>query len=566
MTRRLAVFLAPILLLSSAAGVIAAEPADRLVRPIEDEVIYFVLPDRFANGDPGNDTGGIAGGRLDHGYDPEDKGFYHGGDFKGLIGKLDYLEGLGVSAIWLAPIFANKPVQGPPGMESAAYHGYWITDFTRPDPHFGTEEEFRALVEAAHARGMRVIMDIVTNHSADVIEYEECRAAGKRWNCPYRPLTEPPYSPVVPADEADIKVPAWLNDPRHYHNRGDSTFEGESSLYGDFAGLDDIDTESPEVIAGMIAIYRDWISRYHIDGFRIDTARHVSDEFWRAFLPAILDHARSEGIPNFYIFGEVFDPDVTQLSRYVREAGFPAVLDFAFEDRARAVIAEGAPTRLLADLYAEDRAYGEDGATARRLPVFLGNHDMGRIGHFITRANPWASDSEKLARSRLAHALMLFARGVPVLYYGDEQGFTGDGGDRDAREDMFESRTRVYNDNDLIGSDATTAEDNFDPDHPLYREISAMLAVRRAEPGLRRGRQRVLHAEDEAGLFLFLREDDAARYLVAINSAGRERAAEIVLKGDFKRLIGDGATRITAADGKLALTLPPFGFAVWRAE
>ena len=109
----------------------------------EDEVIYFLLPDRFENGDPSNDRGGLEGDRLTTGFDPTRKGFYHGGDLKGLIRRLDYIQALGATAVWLAPIFKNKPVQGPPGQETAGYHGYWITDFTRVDPHLGTDADFK---------------------------------------------------------------------------------------------------------------------------------------------------------------------------------------------------------------------------------------------------------------------------------------------------------------------------------------------------------------------------------------------------------------------------------------
>src|SRR3546814_7044818 len=116
----------------------------------------FVLPDRFENGDPSNDRGGLTGDRLATGYDPAAKGFFHGGDLAGLTRRLDYIQGLGATAIWLAPIFKNKPVQGPKGQESAGYHGYWVTDFTRVDPHFGTNDEFKAFVDAAHARGMKI--------------------------------------------------------------------------------------------------------------------------------------------------------------------------------------------------------------------------------------------------------------------------------------------------------------------------------------------------------------------------------------------------------------------------
>jgi glycosidase len=119
----------------------------------EDEIVYFVLPDRFANGDPVNDRGDLAGDRLSTGFDPTHKGFYHGGDLKGLTAHLDYIQGLGATAIWLGPIYKNKPVQGGPGEESAGYHGYWITDFTRVDPHFGEDADMRAFVDGAPARG-----------------------------------------------------------------------------------------------------------------------------------------------------------------------------------------------------------------------------------------------------------------------------------------------------------------------------------------------------------------------------------------------------------------------------
>jgi hypothetical protein len=130
----------------------------------QDEVIYFLLPDRFENGDPANDRGGLRGGRLQTGFDPVAKGFFHGGDLQGVLARLDYIQQLGATALWLAPIFTNKPVQGAPGHETAGYHGYWITDFTRVDPHFGTGDDLRALVDAAHKRGLKVYLDIVVNH------------------------------------------------------------------------------------------------------------------------------------------------------------------------------------------------------------------------------------------------------------------------------------------------------------------------------------------------------------------------------------------------------------------
>ena len=137
------------------------------------ERFYFVMADRFANGSTANDRGGLTGGPLKTGFDPTHKGFYHGGDLKGITEKLDYIKGMGTTAIWLTPSFKNKPVQGGPGQESAGYHGYWITDFTQIDPHLGTNDDMKALIKAAHRKGMKVFFDIITNHTADVIDYEE---------------------------------------------------------------------------------------------------------------------------------------------------------------------------------------------------------------------------------------------------------------------------------------------------------------------------------------------------------------------------------------------------------
>jgi hypothetical protein len=142
--------------------------------PLTRERLYFVMPDRFANGDPSNDNGGLTGEPLVTGLDPTHKGFYHGGDLKGLTQRLDYIRRLGTTAIWFTPMFKNRPVQGL-GSEfvSAGYHGYWITDFTQVDPHLGSNEELRTFIDEAHKRGMKVIFDIITNHTADVIAFAE---------------------------------------------------------------------------------------------------------------------------------------------------------------------------------------------------------------------------------------------------------------------------------------------------------------------------------------------------------------------------------------------------------
>ncbi len=602
-------FALPLLALGMAAPAIAddAHPdADTSFRAREpsEEIVYFVLPDRFENGDKANDKGGFKGDRLKTGYDPAAKGFFHGGDLKGLTERLDYLERLGVTAIWFAPIFQNKPVQGPDGQESAGYHGYWVTDFTRPDSHFGTRAEFKAFVDAAHARGMKVYMDIITNHTADVINY----ADGDATNYEYRSKGDYPYStrgtpdgapinpgfrgdedsseenfaglvdpnyayePVVPAAEKDVKVPAWLNDPIYYHNRGNSSFTGEDSRFGDFSGLDDLFTEHPRVRAGMIDIFASWVRDFGVDGFRIDTARHVDPGFWQAFVPALEEVAHENGIPNFHMFGEVYKdvPDSGYIAQYTRRDMLPAVLDFAFQAAMRDLLGRDQGTVVLAHMFDGDVLYdgGED--AARALPTFLGNHDMGRFSTLIKADKPDISQEELLARVMLGHAMMLTLRGSPVIYYGDEQGFVGDGGDQLAREDMMPSRTAVYNDNALIGTDATTAASNFDENHPLFRLIAEFSAIRRAHPALTRGRQVVRHYEQEAGIFAVSRFDpeSGAEYLAVFNTLGEERAANVALGYDarsFETLAGTCPAAVTAP-GSAAFALPAFGWALCRVS
>ncbi len=367
---------------------------------------YFVLPDRFANGDPSNDTADVdpAQGRLVHGLDPTDKGFYHGGDLTGLAEKLDYLDDLGIDAVWLTPMFKNRWVQGEGDDVSAGYHGYWTTDYTQIDPHFGTNQQMADVIDAAHARGIDVYFDIITNHTADVIKYEEgtyayrskaaypyLDADGNEFDdaavagTPDFPALDTgsfPYTPTVAPELADAKTPAWLNDVTVYHNRGDSTFAGESSQYGDFFGLDDLFTEDPRVVDGMIDIFSTWISELGIDGYRIDTVKHVNDEFWTAFAPAIQSYAQANGKPDFFFFGEVFDGNPAFTSRYTTELKLPAVLDFPFQGKA-SEFAQGGSATGLRDLFGQDDLYIDADSNAYSLPTFLGNHDMGRIGYFL---------------------------------------------------------------------------------------------------------------------------------------------------------------------------------------
>ncbi|MFI8516650.1 pullulanase-type alpha-1,6-glucosidase [Streptomyces sp. NPDC085481] len=575
-----------------------APPSDRALaatparHDLTREQFYFVLPDRFADGDPANDRGGLTGSRTRTGFDPTDKGFYQGGDLKGLTERLNYIKGLGTTAIWMAPIFKNRPVQGEGKDASAGYHGYWITDFTQVDPHFGTNADLEKLIDAAHAKGMKVFFDVITNHTADVVDYEEQShgylakgafpyltkdgvpfddadyadsAAGPR-RFPAVDRDSFPRTPVVAADEKNAKIPAWLNDPTMYHNRGDSTFAGESSSYGDFAGLDDLWTERPEVVEGMEKIYQRWVRDFDIDGFRIDTVKHVNTEFWTQWATALDEYAAKHGRDDFFMFGEVYSADPAITAPYVTEGRLDATLDFPFQDAARTFASQSGPADKLANLFAQDYRYTTDKANAYESVPFLGNHDMGRFGTFLKQDNPKAGDAELLQRYRLANELMFLSRGNPVVYYGDEQGFTGPGGDKDARQSLFASKTADYLDDDQLGTDRTHASDAYDTSHPLYRQIAALSKLTREHPALRDGVQEQRYAEGP--VYAFSRTDAKRRteYLVATNSATTARMATVPAGSAAFHVLYGGQGPVAAENGKVTVTVPALSSLVLKAD
>ncbi|MHB8184928.1 MAG: pullulanase-type alpha-1,6-glucosidase [Dermatophilaceae bacterium] len=574
----------------------AATAADKalagssLRTPLTREQFYFLMADRFALGSTANDLGGLTGSRLETGYDPTDKGFYHGGDLAGVTQKLDYIKSLGTTAIWLTPTFKNRPVQGTGADASAGYHGYWITDFTQIDPHLGTNAEMKSLINAAHAKGMKVFFDIITNHTADVIDYQGGQHAYvSKQASPYKdasgkafddkayaggstfptldPATSFPYRPFF-RTEADktAKVPAWLNDPTVYHNRGDSTFAGESSEYGDFSGLDDLFTEQPKVVDGMTDIYKKWVD-FGIDGFRIDTVKHVNTAFWQKFSPAMLAEAKAKGKPDFFMFGEVYDANPAVMSQFTTTAKLPATLDFGFQGQALA-FAQGKPTIGLRDLYAADDYYTDTDSNAYELPTFLGNHDMGRVAMMLKGSGRTGTDL--MARTKLANDLMFLTRGQPVVYYGDEQGFIGAGGDKDARQDMFATKVAQYAGEEILGGTAGS-KDRYDTKAPLYQQISALSKLRAANPGLADGAQIHRYASDGAGIYAFSRVDAASgtEYLVVANNATTAKSATFATYGKnatFTPIYGGHTELRSGKDMRVTASVPALSVSVWKAQ
>jgi glycosidase len=283
----------------------------------------------------------------------------------------------------------------------------------------------------------------------------------------------------------------------------------------------------------------------------------------------MLERARARGIPNFHIFGEVADDrgEPGRLAHHTRTDKLPAVLDFAFGVTAVRTISGQAGTEAWREFFAQDVLYAGGPDSARQLPTFLGNHDAGRFGMFIRKALPKASDEEVLKRVMLGHVLMMTARGVPTIYSGDEQGFVGDGGDQDARETLFPSKVASYNDNKLLGSARTTAVENFDAGHSLYRLIAELAAIRKGAPALRRGTTLIRATEDESGLLAFSRLLGTDEIVVMLNTSTKpiERNVQVDVAAKALHSLSGPCPAAPQAPGSIRISLPPLDYAICHA-
>jgi glycosidase len=552
--------------------------------------IYFVMTDRYADGDPSNDTGHLGGDRDTNGFDPTDIGYFHGGDLKGLTGActsgsgLARIKALGFTALWVTPPVVNKAVQG----DSAGYHGYWGLDFLNVDPHLGTNADFAAFVDCAHRLGMKVYQDIVVNHTADVIQgpdsfidpsttpYRNC--SGRKFNpakyvtrkFPCMKASNMPAVPVVPPDERNAKSPAWLNDVTHYHNRGSIDFSSCSDLcyqQGDIFSLDDLFTEQPVVMQGLADVYADWMRRYKIDGFRIDTARHLNPAFFKLWVPRILAAAQAAGVSDFQMFGEVPITDDVELSRFVWSRGLPNVLDFPFQDDAAGLAAGATSSGALADRLLDDDYFRYAPNVAPTPPTFLGNHDMGRAALQVLQKGP-GNAGTLLERVELGYDLMYLLRGAPVVYYGDEVGMIGSGGDKQARQDMFPTRVDEWKTQDRVGSPPIGNGSSLEiTDHTIERRLKQLAALRDANPALATGATIV--RQSGGGVLVVSRIDAAARreYVAGFNSGPSPAHVSIQTSTPqcaWTLLIGSG-TITSGEDGSLSFDIPATGTVLLQA-
>lgn len=567
--------------------------------PIASDSFYFVMTDRYRDGDATNNTGGASGGPSVTGFEPTSDAFYHGGDLAGLTGRCDAsdpsddglarIKRLGFTAVWITPPFVQRTVQG----SSAAYHGYWFLDITRPDPHLGTEAEFAAFMSCAKRLGLKVFLDVVVNHTADVISYRQGNAYVGLGREPYRTARGRVFNPwryaagtsfprlsrrvsfaktpTVETGMRGAKAPAVLNQVTRYHNRGDIAWDscsGRCSMDGDFAGLDDLMTEDWTVVRALADAYGSWITKYGIDGFRIDTAKHVDPYFFGRWLPMVDATAVAAGKPGFTSFGEAWLTDAAQLSELMLQRGLPSVLDFPYQDVVRRYVSDRATGGSLAALFAEDDYYTSAGTNAYGLTTFLGNHDMGRIGFFLA-TDSRAEGQALLERDLLAHDLLYPTRGVPVVYYGDEVGMagSGDGADKRARQDMFATQVPEWRLEERIGGSPVGAASSFGTTTVIESRLAALGALRAAHPALASGAMITRHGEGPVFAASRIDATDRREYVVAFNTG--DEAARVAFptstpSSAWASLLG-GPPAESDAGGTLAISIAPRSSVVLEA-
>ncbi|GAA2227119.1 alpha-amylase family glycosyl hydrolase [Herbiconiux moechotypicola] len=452
----------------------------------EGDVIYQVLVDRFKDGDPTNNDQG------DGEYDPDDLGFYHGGDWAGLTEELDYIAGLGVTAIWLSPVSEQQPLSRD-GLE-ASYHGYFTKDFATPNEHFGDTAELQELIDTAHGLGLKMILDAVPNHTADYL-------AGT--STTYSPST---YKPAAP-----------LDDPSYFHHNGDCLFNGletQTQIENcDLGGLDDLDQSDPDVNDYLMETYKDWVDM-GFDGIRVDAARSVPKDW-------LEDFETEMGVPTF---GEVFVGDVDYVSEYQDSEW--GVLDFPYFFTVREAFSADTDMNALGDLFDQDYKY----SNPNRLETFLDNHDRAR---FLT----WADDNYQRLRSGLT--FLLTSRGVPVIYYGTEQADDGNGNpyevpiaNKDNRKDM------------------TT----FDDDSNLYNHIQRLTTIKAAYPALQVGTQREMWSDTSVYGFSRRVDTTGAEAITLSSNSWSTQTRTIPLRSESSITVGTVLTNLMNTSDTVTVT------------
>jgi neopullulanase len=498
-----------------------------------DDVIYLLMPDRFANGDTANDDPPASRGLLDR----KKPRYYHGGDLRGVIEHLPYLRELGVTAIWLNPWYDNvnhrneRETEG--GQPITDYHGYGAVDFYAVEEHLGDLATLRELVDRAHALGLKVVQDQVANHTG-----------------PYHPwVTDPPTPTWYYGTQQKHLANTWqtwtLQDRHSTPEMQKSTLEG---WFIDI--LPDLDQDDPEVARYTIQNTLWWVGVSGLDGIRQDTLPYVHRRFWRDWMAAI-----KKEYPDLRVVGELFDGDPVLVSFFQGgvarfdgiDSGIDTLFDFPVYFKIRDAFAKGGSLRDVATMLARDHLYHDPSA----LVIFLGLHDVPRFMN-----EPGAT----IARLKAAFTFLATARGTPLVYYGDEIAMPG-GGDPDNRRDF-------------PGGSKGDARNAFEPggrtadEEAVHAHLEQLLALRQSTPALRRGRMVNLEVADQT--WVYARVLDGRPVVVAAFNTGAEPSTLDVPAGPVG--LADGAAledrlhsgaHAVVQGGRLRLFLPARSSAVF---
>lgn len=454
----------------------------------DEAVVYFMMTDRFFDGNESNNT---ASGTDTYGDNP---GLYHGGDFAGVTAKLDYLQDLGVNTIWLTPIVKN--IAGvtvtDEGKEdvpyNAAYHGYWASDFTKLNPTMGTTEEFKTMISEAHKRGMRIMVDIVVNHAG------------------YG--TESTFADMLrdkSVSEGDIK--SWQS------------------------GLPDFATEKADVRAKLVEWQTSWMKDYGVDYFRVDTVKHVDSTTWAA-----LKNSTTEVNPSFKMIGEYYGAGYASNGSTLGSGQMDADLDFDFNDQATSFVS-GNIFSVEKFLSARNSALNNAYMTGQ----FLSSHDEDGFKASLINGKGYTED-EATSAALVAATLQLTAKGIPVIYYGEEVGLSG--------LNNYPYQTNRY---DMDFSKATK-------DNVTYQHYKNLLSIRNAYTDVfARGSRTVVAGSDEEGYDVVSRSYGGTTLYVGMNIKDTAKEVKVPVSlaaGTEVKDLYSGATYTVGSDKTVAVTIP----------
>lgn len=438
----------------------------------EDDVVYMLLTDRFPDGDPSNSDLGDPGGE----YQPGNLKWFQGGDWQGVLNKIDYIKNLGVTAVWFSPVQDSEDISRDGG--EGGYHTYWPYDFYSTEPHFGTLAKLQELVTAAHNRGINIILDIVPNHTGDYL-------------APFATAYDPPdFRPAPP-----------FNNPDWYHHNGtiddwNDQWEVEN---GDLAGLDDLAQEVAAVEAELKKVYQQWFTQTGSDAARVDAARSMPKWFLQSIEQAI-------GLPTF---GEIFHGDPAYVADYQNyEWG---VLDFPLFFAMRDVIAYDKSWTAVGNIFDQDWRY----VNPLRLHTFIDNHDRDR---FLAHAD------DNWRRLRLALSFLFSARGIPVIYYGTEQAYYSGGIPQEFQGIATEKNREVLAD--------------FNENHILYKHIQRLADLRQRYEPLRRGVQREMWEDDTVYAFSRRVDGTGVEVIAAFSLSWDPQSRTIPLRTESTLAVG----------------------------